>query len=192
MAERPSARRRILATALELFLERGYGAVSVRELIDTLGISKGGFYHHYPSKEALFFAVVEEALARWANTVSSITADSALSVERRLGRLFASPLERTGSYYGLLQEGFRELEYVRTRTNGFVRELLRQCEELLVEGQRLGEVRDFLDCEAWSFQIAATIEGAALLASLGNVDGLEEHLKRCFENTWRGVKALSL
>lgn len=192
MTERSSIRKRILATALELFLEKGYGAVSVREMIETLGISKGGFYHHYPSKEALFLAVVEEALARWSNAVSGITANTALSVESRLRQLFASPLERSGSYYGLLQEGFREHDYVRTRTNGFVRELLRQCEELLLEGQRLGEVRDFLDCEAWSFQIAATIEGAALLASLGGVSGLKGHLKGCFENTWRGVKALAL
>lgn len=192
MSNGSSVRKRILETALELFLEKGYSVVSVREMIETLGISKGGFYHHYPSKEALFLAVVEEALAKWSNSVSSITANTSLSVEARLRQLFASPLERTGSYYGLLQEGFRELTYVRTRSSGFIRELLRQCEDLLLEGQRRGEVREFLDCEAWAFQIAATIEGASLLASLGSVNGVKEHLQRCFENTWRGVKALAL
>lgn len=192
MAESSSSRKRILEAALSLFLERGYGAVSVRELIETLNMSKGGFYHHYPSKEALFLAVVEEALSEWSNSITAIAADNSRSVEQRLQALFLSPLERSGSYYGLLQEGFREVTYVRTRTEGFVRELLRHCEDLLTEGQTAGEVRDFLDCSAWAFQIASTIEGACLLSSLGSIPDLREHLLRCFENTWRGVKALAL
>lgn len=192
MHESAAVPRRILETALELFLEKGYSVVSIRELIEQLGISKGGFYHHYPSKEALFLAVVEEALSTWSNSVAAVTANTSRSVEARLRQLFLLPVERRGSYYALLHEGLRELAYVRTRSSGFVRELLRLCEELLVEGQKRGEVREFVDCETWAFQIASTIEGASLLASLGSISGLKDHLLRCFENTWRGVKALDL
>lgn len=192
MAETSTVRKRILQTALDLFLRKGYAVVSVREIIETLEISKGGFYHHYPSKEALFLAVVEEALSGWSNSISAVVANTARPVEERLRDLFLSPLGRSGSYYGLLQEGFRELNYVRTRTSGFMRELLRHCENLLLDGQKSGEIRDFLDSEAWAFQIAATIEGSCLLASLGNIPNLREHLVRCFENTWRGVRALAL
>jgi len=43
----------IIQAALVLFSDRGYENTTVRNIIDEAGISKGGFYHHYDSKEQL-------------------------------------------------------------------------------------------------------------------------------------------
>lgn len=45
-----------------LFLERGYAAVGLRELLETVGVSKGAFYHFFPTKEAFAVAVLENHL----------------------------------------------------------------------------------------------------------------------------------
>ena len=42
-----------------MFAERGYGAVSMRQLARELGVSTGTLYHYFPGKEALFRALVD-------------------------------------------------------------------------------------------------------------------------------------
>jgi AcrR family transcriptional regulator len=56
----PEIRRaEILDQAFRIFLERGYDNTSLNEVILKAGLSKGMFYHHFPSKEALLAALFE-------------------------------------------------------------------------------------------------------------------------------------
>ncbi len=50
----------ILLTALELFAQKGYEATSVRDIAAALGLSAGALYRHYPSKEAVFEAILHK------------------------------------------------------------------------------------------------------------------------------------
>lgn len=43
----------ILAVSERLFLTRGYEATSIQDILDVLHTSKGGFYHHFVSKDAV-------------------------------------------------------------------------------------------------------------------------------------------
>ena len=54
-------RSRILDVAESLFAQRGYTATSVADICEQAGITKGGFYHHFASKEAIFL----ELRDRW-------------------------------------------------------------------------------------------------------------------------------
>ena len=54
-------RERLLDAALARFVREGYEATSVAEICDEAGLSKGAFYHHFASKQALFV----ELLDRW-------------------------------------------------------------------------------------------------------------------------------
>jgi AcrR family transcriptional regulator len=53
-------RTRILEAAQKLFFERGYDKTSIQDILDVLQMSKGGFYHHFPSKEAILEEICEE------------------------------------------------------------------------------------------------------------------------------------
>jgi len=46
-------KKQIIHAGLKLFREKGYDQTTVSNIIDEAGISKGGFYHHYDSKEQL-------------------------------------------------------------------------------------------------------------------------------------------
>ncbi|WP_238987552.1 TetR/AcrR family transcriptional regulator [Roseovarius dicentrarchi] len=64
----PDARRvHILGAAQRLFFARGWDNVTIADVLNEAGISKGGFYHHFAAKEDLLDGVVErfttEALA---------------------------------------------------------------------------------------------------------------------------------
>ena len=50
----------IRAQALELFVSKGFGQVSMRELARHVGLAPGSLYNHFPSKQALLFDLIEE------------------------------------------------------------------------------------------------------------------------------------
>jgi AcrR family transcriptional regulator len=56
-------RGRILDAAVKKFAIAGYDAASVDEICGEAGVSKGAFYHHFPSKQAVFLALMQGWLA---------------------------------------------------------------------------------------------------------------------------------
>ena len=52
--KRENTKQKIIETALTLFSERGYDAVSVGEIAEAVGIKAPSLYNHYPSKQAIF------------------------------------------------------------------------------------------------------------------------------------------
>lgn len=79
-------RQEMLAVAERLFCLKGYEATSVQDILDVLKISKGGFYHHFASKEALLCTLFhqrgERALERTEELLSTET-----DIMRRLNLL---------------------------------------------------------------------------------------------------------
>lgn len=49
----------ILNTAFGLFLQKNFKEVTMKEIVDKTGLSKGAFYHYFSSKEELFREVIE-------------------------------------------------------------------------------------------------------------------------------------
>lgn len=62
-------RERILEIARDLILSRGFSAMSVDAVCAQAGITKGGFFHHFPSKAALGEAVMHKF---WADAVERL------------------------------------------------------------------------------------------------------------------------
>ncbi len=58
-------RQRILKEALELFSARGYDSVSVGDIAKAVGIKAPSLYNHFPSKRAIFDAIVESTAAQY-------------------------------------------------------------------------------------------------------------------------------
>ena len=62
-------RQQIIDTAARLFASRGFDGTSMSDLAAAAGLTKGAFYHHFESKDALFFAVVQSVQEKWVNAV---------------------------------------------------------------------------------------------------------------------------
>jgi AcrR family transcriptional regulator len=60
-------RAKILESAIKLFSARGFNAASVDDICRDAGISKGAFYHHFESKQALFLALLDG----WLKTIDN-------------------------------------------------------------------------------------------------------------------------
>ena len=55
--------QRILDAALAVFAQSGYEASSVADICAAAGVSKGAFFHHFPTKQAIFLELLEVWLA---------------------------------------------------------------------------------------------------------------------------------
>ena len=54
-----NTRQNILNTALKHFLEYGFAGASLRSIVKDAGLTTGAFYKYYPTKEALFDALID-------------------------------------------------------------------------------------------------------------------------------------
>jgi TetR/AcrR family transcriptional repressor of nem operon len=75
-------RRRIVDTASRLFRGRGIGAVSVADVMGELGMTVGGFYRHFESKEALVAEAIDVASTESLARTSTIAASDRPVVDR--------------------------------------------------------------------------------------------------------------
>ncbi len=57
--EKSALRGRILHAAAGMFALKGFDATGMEDLCLAVGCSKGGLYHHFPTKERLFASVIE-------------------------------------------------------------------------------------------------------------------------------------
>ena len=69
-------RQRLLEAATRLFSQQGYEATGVAEICAIAGVSKGAFYHHFESKQAVFLALLEDWLARLDAAFTTVRQDS--------------------------------------------------------------------------------------------------------------------
>ena len=70
--ERGDARTRLLEAARDVFRQKGFAATSVDDLCQSAGVTKGAFFHHFKTKEALGVA----AANFWAETTSALFANA--------------------------------------------------------------------------------------------------------------------
>ena len=67
-------RARVLDAAVDLFARQGYDGTSVAEVIAQARVAKGGFYHHFASKEALLYEVYGDLISRQLRAMDEIVA----------------------------------------------------------------------------------------------------------------------
>lgn len=53
-------RKELLGKCFDLFAQKGYGSITMRQIAQCLRVSTGTLYHYFPSKQALFEQLVEE------------------------------------------------------------------------------------------------------------------------------------
>lgn len=78
----PSTRGKILENAESLFARFGFAGVGMRAVADSVGVSKSALFHHFPTKRALWAAVLERSMLEFDRRLSA--ADSAGGALERL------------------------------------------------------------------------------------------------------------
>jgi len=78
----------ILDVAQRYIATKGYEQMTTQDLLESLQISKGAFYHYFESKQALLMALVERMAEQAEQLIAPIVSDRALPAEDKLLRFF--------------------------------------------------------------------------------------------------------
>lgn len=70
---RTPRQRELLAAAASLFAQHGYHAVGINDISGSLGLTGPAFYRHFPSKEAVLVAILEDAVTAHLDEVNGLT-----------------------------------------------------------------------------------------------------------------------
>lgn len=159
LTEATAAKRRmhILEAAARCLFERGLLAMSVDDVCATAGISKGAFYSHFPSKEALIHAVTDMLSAELGpieDTGIAALADSVF--ERQIAPALPPANARFGIEVTAASAGDAGL---RERNTANL-ERLRHAVEAAVRGLiAAGKARTGVDAEAVGWLVQAHVMG---------------------------------
>lgn len=141
---------RILAAAEKLFAEAGFEATSMSAIAARAGVSKANVFHHFSSKEDLYFAVLRDA-CRDACAQFTALDDTQVPIAEGLDRFahhhLAKMLEHEAVTRLVLREllsegGARRGQELAERVYG---ENFERFVELLRRGQKRGELRADID-----------------------------------------------
>ncbi len=77
-------RERILAAAEECFARQGYNATGVAEICERAKVSKGAFFHHFPTKQAVFLELLERWLAKLEQRLDELRSNTSAVPEALL------------------------------------------------------------------------------------------------------------
>jgi AcrR family transcriptional regulator len=113
------SREQILAAALKLFSHRGYGATSVRDVAEEAGLSKGNVYHHFPDKETIFRALLDEYFQAMSKPdhpfIHALSHGTFPENLEQLGRATREAVERYRAYVALIYVDVVEFDGAHVR-----------------------------------------------------------------------------
>lgn len=153
----------ILDASRQLFIEKQYADVSLREITEIAGVTKGALYHHFATKEDLYLQMIHRCLSEVKETVRNSLEQS--KGESCRNRLYLSLV----SFLNLPPETLASMRSIRRNINIFAEpartQLVRayqaalpeQIEELLADGIANGEIIP-MDARLLSWQHVAVVE----------------------------------
>jgi len=86
-------REEILQRASLLFYERGYGATSIRDIAEAVGISSSTMYHHFASKQDVLYAIVNRFMSEFVGATVPVLRNRSVSPAERIRRVVRLHIE---------------------------------------------------------------------------------------------------
>lgn len=95
MSEKGAIRKQeILKIAMNLFSEKGYSQTTVNDIINSAGASKGGFYHHFKSKEEVIDSIIMDYVSETLELSNEIADDKSMNGFEKYKKLFLEVQKR--------------------------------------------------------------------------------------------------
>jgi len=159
--------RGIMDAAVQIFSRAGYEAASVNDICDAAGVSKGAFYHHFPSKQQLFLAIIEDWLkavdARlFSQTGNEGNVPQSLSrMARMLGFVFEAANGQLPMFLEFMVQASRD-QAVWDATIAPYRRYQGQFAKMIEQGKDEGSIRSEVNAQTASWVLISLAVGILL------------------------------
>ena len=169
---RPSHKEKLLSDGLRVVHQRGFGASSVRDIVQAAGVPQGSFTNHFASKEAFGLEILERYYEMTSANVRATLRNDGIPPLRRLRAWIERQLEylrkndmRRGCLYGNLSaEASEESEAIRTRVAAVFAENQASVAYCLEAAIDAGEMAPNTEVQELAGFIVSSLQGAILVA----------------------------
>jgi TetR/AcrR family transcriptional regulator, transcriptional repressor for nem operon len=181
----------LIETGMDIMLVKGYTNTGIQEILSTLGIPKGSFYHHFESKENYAIEIIRHYDQFQTSALVEILRDPSRSPLQRLElycQTYRTKLNsqecKKGCLIGnLSQEMSDQSEILRQElitVIGKWRDMFAACIE---EGQKSGEIRSTRSAESLAEFFQAGWSGAVMRAkTLRDSESIDNFMTVMFED----------
>ncbi len=195
--ENPNTKERILLTAVKAFLRSGYRDVSINEVVNELGITKGAFYHYFDSKDDLLVEIIEEYcfsfLYEFEELMSDLQTDIKKNIEQAAS-LIISKLDfnkqegiEYGSFLLLIYDSMKRFNYIKERGKTLYMKIYNLILAKLRLAQQTNMIKPELDHEALTLALITMIEGIFFMSEIFDTELLKEKVPAMVNNFWQQI-----
>ena len=186
-ARAEATRQKIIDAAVDLFEEVGYGGTSLGDILGRARITKGAFYYHFDSKEAVAASIIEQAETQKRDAILRLTssATSALESIIQLTFVVADTIQqdKVARVANLLVQALGQISPAGALTYTQFQSLyVSVVEHAIVEGDLL----DDLDADDVMQTILGAVLGTQLLSGATG-DDLTARLAQVWKIILRGI-----
>jgi TetR/AcrR family transcriptional regulator, transcriptional repressor for nem operon len=169
-----NTKENIVTAAFSLFMTKGYNEVSMNDILKKTGLSKGGFYHHFTSKEELyenvidrfFFAAASDPGYQPSPELSFVeNMDQFLERKEQAFKIFAHHLGVEHSeinFFMFIMQAIKNLAGVRQKLELFMYREKQQIEHIIDIAVRRDELRSNIVVSQLADQIIAMFDGTEM------------------------------
>jgi len=157
----------IKKAAIQAFCLSGYDATSVAEICSQAGVSKGAFYHHFHSKQALFLAIMDDWLADIETMLfkglddGNTVPEQIRNMGNTIGVVFLAAKGQLPMYLEFLVQASRE-ESVWRAVIAPYRTFQHRFSEMIEKGKNEGTIASHADAEAVAQALTSLAVGIML------------------------------
>lgn len=174
-------RQKIIQSSLLLFEEYGFHGVTVNQIVKDVGTSKGGFYHHFTSKDELLF-VVHDTFITYVLEKATIATETYESPTEKLQAIIKDFVKVFDLYKPHISVFYQENIYLKPDYEILIKKkrdhFKRIINEAVREGRELGEFRGDLPVEITTMAILGMVNwtykwyqqsGSRTIEEIGNI-----------------------
>jgi len=166
---------KILEVSEGLFAQKGYDATGVADICQSAGVSKGAFYHHFPSKQAVFMALMENWLGQLDRELaanlqnSSDVPNGLIAMAGQTGKIFDAASSRALIFIEFWIQASRQPDIWRAAMQPYQR-YLATFAEIFKQGRLEGSLEASLD-DRLSAQLVIALALGMLLQAFFDPQG---------------------
>ena len=177
-------RRMIVEAAYSEIYHHGYQGMRLDEVLAVTGLTKGALYHHFPNKQALGYAVVDEVIHSmvqqfWTQPLeaSRDPLGTVIHFIGHMGEIFGADIARYGCPVNNLAQEMSPIdEGFRVRLDLVYQEWRTGIQKAFERAQHAGELRADIKCDNLATFVLAAVSGC--IGSAKNAQSLEQ-LQNC-------------
>jgi len=177
---------------MEVFVARGYHAAAMDEIAERAGVSKPVLYQHFPGKQELYLALLDESVESLVDTVRTAlrsTNDNRQRVSATFSAYFEYVAEHRGTFRLVFESDFSNDPAVRERLDTADSECADMISQVIKEDAGLGD--DEAHLLGISLVGMAQVSARYWLGTLGTIprEAAEQLVARL---AWRGISGWPL